>query len=574
MSNRKAIRAVVLLLLFVLRVSAQVIQGGGTHSAETPPQKALRYVNPLVIEEAGWIADPTVIRFQDKYYLYLTGGVSPGAFSGAVVWSSGDLVRWEHHKVAIPEGREVGAPAAFEYDGYIYLTGNDIGLFRSRDPLGPFEYFGDLVNENGQRLERALCKGCEDGGVFDPAFLVDDDGRVYLYYAGGGTDGVYGVALDPTDLRKLLGPAKHFFRFETTHIWERYGNWNEYSEQSWIEGPWMTKHNGIYYLQYAAPGTDWKTYAVGVYTSKNPLGPFTYYEGSPILRHRGGLINGSSHHSVVEGPDGNLWAIYTLLYRNWNREVERRIGMDPVGFDEHGNMFIKGPSETPEWAPGVKAKPWEDNDSGSIPLSEDKNYAVSSEAPGRNPPYAVDNNNRTWWAPVQGDTEPWLTLDLGAESKQMYIVDSARILFTLPEGLKREDAGPRIRQYKIEVSSDGDIFTTVVDKTHNDRDNAVEFDEITPVRCRHVKLTMTGWPKDLPCGVIEFTVFGRPTPFNSLLRSERLLPATTGLGSNDGIRSEGREQTNEQQKAFSGLAVARHPSARIRRRGPGGAGPL
>jgi hypothetical protein len=105
-----------------------------------------------------------------------------------------------------------------------------------------------------------------------------------------------------------------------------------------------------------------------------------------------------------------------------------------------------------------------------------------------------------------------LTLDLGAESRQMYIVDSARILFTLPEDLRREDAAPRIRQYKIEVSSDGKNFKTVVDKTHNDRDNGVEFDEITPVRCRHVRLTITGWPKDLPCGVIEFTVFGRPTP--------------------------------------------------------------
>ena len=70
----------------------------------------------------------------------------------------------------------------------------------------------------------------------------------------------------------------------------------------------------------------------------------------------------------------------------------------------------------------------------------------------------------------------------------------------------------RIRQYKIEVSSDGKNFTTVVDKTKNNRDNAVEFDEIKPIKCRHVRLAITGWLKDLPCGVIEFTVFGRPTP--------------------------------------------------------------
>jgi len=274
----------------------------------------------------------------------------------------------------------------------------------------------------------------------------------------------------------------------------------------------MTKWNETYYLQYAAPGTDWKTYGVGVYTGKNPLGPFTYYEESPVLLHKHGMINGTSHHSIVEGPDGTLWAIYTLLYRNWNRMFERRIGMDPVGFDEDGNMVIHGPSETPQWAPGVKAEPWKDNDSGSIPLSEDKNYIVSSEAPGRNAPYAVDNNSRTWWAPAENDEEPWVVFDLGSASRQQFIIDSSRLLFLLPNRLKDDHVPTRARKYKIEVSSDGETFTTVVDKTKNDRDNAVEFDEIVPVRCRHVKLTITGWPKDLPCGVIEFTVFGTPTP--------------------------------------------------------------
>ena len=175
-------------------------------------------------------------------------------------------------------------------------------------------------------------------------------------------------------------------------------------------------------------------------------------------------------------------------------------------------MFINGPSETPQWAPGVKPRPWEDNDSGSFQLSEDKNYKVSSEAPGRDAPYAFDNNIRTFWAWAEDDAEPSLALDLGAESSQQYIVDSARILFELPGGLNRRGNAPRIRQYKIEVSPDGQTFTTAVDKTGNDKDNAVEFDEIDPVECRHVRLTITGWPKDLPRGVIEFTVFGRPTP--------------------------------------------------------------
>ncbi len=168
---------------------------------------------------------------------------------------------------------------------------------------------------------------------------------------------------------------------------------------------------------------------------------------------------------------------------------ERRIGMDPVGFDKQGNMIISGPSETPQWAPGIRAEPWKENDSGSIHLSEDKNYTVSSEAPGRDAPYAVDNNSRTWWAPAEDDDEPWVIFDLGSASEQQYIIDSARLLFTLPARLKDEDSPDRIRRYKIEVSPDGETFETVVDKTRNDRDNAVEFDEIGPVQGHHSPAT-------------------------------------------------------------------------------------
>ena len=488
---------------------AQVILGTRTDADKITSGEVSRYVNPLVLPDAGRVADPTVIRVDGRYYLYLTGGIG-----GGKVWSSGDLLTWESHEVELPEEADIAAPDAFAYKGYVYLTGNYSPLYRSRSPLGPFELYGDFRNENGQRLDVDLCKGCRNGGVFDAHVFVDEDERLYLFYSGRTVNGIYGVELDGDNPTKFLGPVRHFFTFEPSHTWERYGNYNEFSNVSWMEGPWMTKRNGTYYLQYVAPGTDIKTYAVGVYTSKSPLGPFKYYEGSPILVHRRGLINGTGHHSVVEGPEGTMWAIYTLLYRNWNRMFERRVGMDPVGFDTAGNMFISGPSETPQFAPGVRVDPAVGNDSGALPLSEDKSYTVSSEAPGRNAPYAFDGNARTWWAPAEDDAEASLTLDLGwvtdADPLQEFMVDSARILFMLPQGLRRAGEGARTRQYTIAVSRDGKEFATVVDHTENAVDNAVTFDEITPVRCRYVRLTITGWPAGMERGVIEFTVFGEP----------------------------------------------------------------
>lgn len=467
-----------------------------------------RYVNPLPIEDTRSVADPTVIKFQGKYYLFLTGGI---------LWSSDDLVTWEHHAVAMPGNRRVTAPHAFEFDGALYVTGNDVGLFRSKDPLQGWEYLGDFKDEKGNKKL-----------LFDTTTFLDDDGRLYVYYSGLRTDGIYGVELDRKDPTRFLSAPKKLWTFDPSHVWERYGDNNEGTALSWLEAPWMTKRKGVYYLQYSAPGTEWKTYAVGVYTSRKPLGPFQYASRNPILVHKNGLINGTGHHSIVEGPNGSLWTIYTVLYRNWG-VFDRRVGMDPVGFDEKGNMFVNGPSETPQWAPGVKAKPWLGNDSGSIAVSINRyTWAASSARPGRDPQWAFDNNVRTWWEPAEGDAKPWILLDLGcrnpADNNQEFDLDSVRILFDAaphpgPGDLTVDGhgrwfggAGAKMAavayQYAVESSLDGRNFEVIVDKQGNTRKQNVEFSEFRPVRARWVRLTLTSLPAQ-PVGVLEFTVFGK-----------------------------------------------------------------
>jgi hypothetical protein len=469
---------------------------------------AVRYVNPLSIEDVRSIADPAVIRFGGKYYLFLSGGM---------LWTSSDLVHWDHHAITLPGGRRVSAPNAFEFRGNVYLTGNDAGLFRAPNPMGPWEYLGDIHDDQGNKML-----------LFDSMGFADDDGRLYMYYSGRHTDGIYGVEMNAADPTRFASAPKKLWTFDPSHVWERYGDNNEGTKLSWLEAPWMTKHKGTYYLQYSAPGTEWKTYAVGVYTSRRPLGPFQYAPRNPILVHKNGLINGTGHHTMVEGPDGNLWAIYTILYRNWG-VFDRRIGLDPVGFDAKGNMFVNGPSETPQWGPGGASKPWEANTTGAIPVSINRyTWSASSSLPGRDPTYAFDNNVRTWWEPAQNDAQPWLMLDLGCRNptdpNQEYLIDSSRILLDLapPErtggavdghatwypNAPRGGAAPY--QYKLEASLDGKTFSPIVNHTDNTRAQNVEFAEFSPVRCRYVKLTISGRPRDSALAVLEFTVFGTP----------------------------------------------------------------
>jgi xylan 1,4-beta-xylosidase len=245
-------------------------------------------------------------------------------------------------------------------------------------------------------------------------------------------------------------------------------------------------------------------------------------------------VTGTTHGSVVEGPDGHRWRFYTIVLSN--PPGGRRIGMDPVASDEEGNMSVRV-TDTPQWAPGVVANPARDGDSGSISVSINKVRAMnaksrfSSQQAGPDAAHAVDNSSGTWWEPSPDDAQPTLTLDLGPATRfdivQLVTIDSVRLLFTGG----RRFGGPRApaaaasaeaattstsalpstdaHQYRIDVPTDVDTHTTVLDQSANTVARSTIFEELPPTRCRFVRLTMTNWPRVTPLGIIEFTVFGK-----------------------------------------------------------------
>ncbi len=465
--------------------------------------KTARYCNPLpmIIGQGGNAAgDVTVIKEEGKYYMFCTGG-------GA--WISDDMLNWSFQRVEhVPV-----APHVVKYNGSFYMCGNESPVYKADNPLGPYTSIGEWKNT----------PDVEGGwnGAFDVDIFIDDDNKPYLYYPGRGVSGIYVVPLDPNDISRFAGPVKHLFGFNSNHIWERYGDMNEYTDVAWIEGPWLQKHNGIYYLEYSASGTQWKTYAEGYYTAKSPMGPFTYAPNNPLLRKTDGIVTGPAHGSIVEGPDGNLWQFYTIVLSN--PPGGRRIGMDRIIFDKDGNMSVNI-TDVPQWAPGAINDPTKGN-SGSIPITINKVRAMnalskfSSEQPGRNAAYAVDNSSGTWWEPAPTDTMPALTIELSPATRfdvvQLFTIDAVRLMFNSGRrgfGFMSSSTQPPndIYQYKIEVSMDGNNYTTALDQTNNTILRNTIFEEIPPVKCRFVRLVITNWPRDNPLGIIEFTVFGKP----------------------------------------------------------------
>ena len=500
--------------------------------------KSARYCNPLPLEASSRdgspqgvsLGDVTVVREGDSYYLFASGG-------GA--WASKDFIDWKYQAVEVRGGRLPVAPHVVKYNGAFYMSGNDAPLYKAANILGPYELLGPWKNEKGEPWTITF-NGRTASGAFDVDMFVDDDNKPYMYFPGRSTAGIYVAPLDPKDLTHLAAAPKHLFGFDSSHVWERWGERNEYTGIAWIEGPWMFKRNGTYYLEYSASGTQWLSYASGIYSSKSPMGPFTYSPKNPLLRKTTGIVTGPGHGSIVKGPDGNWWVFYTIVTSN--PPGGRRIGMDPIDFDANGNPFTRGPSETPQWAPGLVVNPVRNGDSGSIAVSINKlramhsQSAFSSERPGHEAAYAIDDSNGTVWQPAENDAQPTLAIDLIAptefETNQLFEIDSSRLEFTAGGGFggrgARGAAGappaaapappaavaPNATiafRYKIEVSMDGTQYTTVLDKTNNNVTRYTEFDEIPPTRCRFVRLTMTDWPRrgTTPLGITEFTVFGK-----------------------------------------------------------------
>jgi hypothetical protein len=90
------------------------------------------------------------------------------------------------------------------------------------------------------------------------------------------------VELDRVTLNTKSKPVDCFNSNSDKYGWEQTGDYNNKTDRPWIEGSWMTKHNGKYYLQYAGPGTQYKSYCDGVYIADNPLGPFKVATHNPF----------------------------------------------------------------------------------------------------------------------------------------------------------------------------------------------------------------------------------------------------------------------------------------------------
>lgn len=435
-------------------------------------------------------ADPAAISFRGDYYLF--------ASHGSGYWWSPDLTDW-HFVYVSPEAMpDIGrfAPGVCVIGDAIYITHSGSGsIYKSSDPKsGRWEFVSRPVGDWG-----------------DPAFLVDDDGRVYCYYGCSPVDPIRVVELDPAqDMAVIAGPFDCLRAETAVHGFEVPGEDNtDYAGECWLEGAWMTRHDGRYYLQYAAPGTQFATYADGCYVSDSPVGPFTYCDNSPVTFKAGGFLTGAGHGSLLEAADGRFWKFDTVSI-SVNHMFERRLVMCPAAFDRYGQLVANlvradYPAYTPASGKGSFDRPGPDwhlvSGGAAAAASSELDAAHAAER-------AAEESMRSWWSAQTGKSGEWLRLDLG----KTCAVRALQINFADQDVDNVSDRRDGFcYRYTIEYSPDGETWELLVDHTdceaapYTALDTSHDYYELLePLPLRFVRITNRG---PIPAGG-KFAVSG------------------------------------------------------------------
>jgi len=411
-------------------------------------------------------ADPTMVTFKGEYYLFASK--SGGYFH------STDLINWDLITTQdLP--LEDYAPTVVEMKGELYFMAS-----KNNPPLTIYK----TANPKSGKWE--VANAAFPIGMTDPDLFVDGDGRLYFYYGCSNVNPIYAVELDPKTLNPIGKPVAVINSDKKNYGWERSGDYNEVGNNPWIEGAWMTKHNGKYYLQYAGPGTEYKSYGDGVYVADQPLGPFKLAAHNPISYKPEGFIAAAGHSSTFQDKYGNYWHISTMTISQ-KHMFERRLGLFPTFFDKDGEMYVNtGFGDFPFKVPTKKIAGPDELFPNWMLLSYNKPVEVSSELPDHPKSYAADEEIRTFWSAKTGNKGEWITLDLQTEST----VNAVQINYAENE-TKIMGRQPDIYyQYLLEYSSDGKSWKTLADKTQNKTDVPHDYIELTkPVKARYIKLT-------------------------------------------------------------------------------------
>ncbi|TFI57827.1 coagulation factor 5/8 type domain protein [Sphingomonas parva] len=481
--------------------AAAAVLAGSSAIAQAPGKKT--YINPIDIDyrynfeqindNASYRtgADPAIVQHKGAYYMFQTLADGYWRSTDLVDWQFITPSRWPFDSIVAPAAWSDGEkivlqPSMMEPEAILSTTSPETGkldfLVRRMPPLP------GSVNKGPEEMK----EGEIPPGPWDPALFKDDDGQWYMYWGSSNVFPLYGSKIAFQDGRLIYqGTPKPMLNMDPSkHGWERFGQdhcacWGPgRPSPSYMEGAWMTKVNGRYYLQYGAPGSEFNAYANGTYVSDSPLGPFEYAGWNPVAYRPGGFAQGVGHGSTFQDVHGNWWNSGTS-WVGYNWGMERRIVMYPAKFEKDGQFSASTRfGDFPHYAPTTKVEDPESLFTGWMLLSYRKTATASSTTGEFAAANATDENPRTFW--VAGANRPGetLTLDLRAEKT----LRAVQVNYAdYKSGIYAD--GPEVyTEFELQSSSDGRTWAPLArtEAPRRDRPNAY-FELPAPVKARYVR---------------------------------------------------------------------------------------
>lgn len=460
-------------------------------------------------KKARSAADPVIVLFKGKYYLFTTMDIGGYRVSDDLITWNNVFFNPEVQASALDVDHYV-APAVAADDKYVYFINftrdrskKKVDVIRSADPEnGKWEKCGEVRR------------------MADPCLFIDE-GRFYFYYGLGGTQSTTFFEVDPATFKEIEGSKKVLREYITDvnqcksgYQFGRRELYDEIDASAWQgkfekvpcpEGAWIVKNNGKYYLQYATPGTICNWYCDVVLESDSVNGGFVEQPYNPVSLKVGGFIGGAGHSSVFKDKYGNWWQATSMWVGNHD-EFERRIGLFPVSFDVKGRMrthTVLG--DYPMALPQKKFDPQDISAFGWMLQSHNKKCTASSSLSGCEPEKAADENVRTWWSAKSGRAGEYFVMDFGKK----VCINSVQVNFAEqdinPDALKQTD----YHAYKLYVSDDGNDWKLLTDKSENRVALPHDYVELSaPVEASYIKMENVHSPKEGKFALLDLRVFG------------------------------------------------------------------
>lgn len=439
-------------------------------------------------------ADPVIAFFKGDYYLFSTNQWG--------YWHSKDMSDWKFisKKFLRPEHKvydELCAPSlSFVNDTLLVVGsthGKDFPLWMSTNPKkGEWK---ELIHKS-------------EAAAWDPQIFWDNENdEVYEYYGSSNLYPLYGMKLN----RKTFQPEGERIPVlalnDDEHGWERFGEYNDNTFlQPFTEGAFMTKHNGKYYLQYGAPGTEFSGYADGVYVGKQPLGPFEYQSHNPFSYKPGGFARGAGHGATFTDSNDKYWHVSTIGICVKNN-FERRLGIWPAGFDKDDILYSNTAyGDYPTFLPSENKGHLSESFAGWMLLNYNKPVQVSSTLGGFQPNLIVDEDIKTYWSAKTASKGEYLISDLGEKSTinaiQINYADQDAEIMGKPDTTTGH-------KYIIYTSDDNKNWKVAIDKSKSTKDVPHEYIELQkPIVARYLKLENISMPTG-KFAISGFRVFGK-----------------------------------------------------------------